>query len=258
MGFNQRIVEHAIKTLGGASKDNQPSAESLVGWLIEHGDIQLDDDPDSTPQQQAVDSDADSITDEFTDEPPPLEWLPALEIYKKRSQFTSNDEYAMYVRDNIMPGMAIRCCRTYEEVHEGDVGRVVRVDRGSLHNLNVQVDWHRRGGTYWVRYIHTEILDQSLPTVSNAGPIRIGDRVKVKPSVVIPKYKWGSVSYRSVGVVTAVSSNGQDLIVDFPEQNYWQGLVNEMEVVPTCHLNITCAGCGISPITGIIIIIISI
>lgn len=45
----------------------------------------------------------------------------------------------MYVRDHIAPGMTVRCCRTYEEVYESDVGRVVRVDRGSLHNLNVQV-----------------------------------------------------------------------------------------------------------------------
>lgn len=62
-----------------------------------------------------------------------------MEVYRKRSEFTSNDEYAMYVRDHICPGMTVRCCRTYEEVHEGDIGRVVRVDRGSLHNLNVQV-----------------------------------------------------------------------------------------------------------------------
>lgn len=64
---------------------------------------------------------------------------PVVEVYRKRSEFTSNDEYAMYVRDHICPGMTVRCCRTYEEVHEGDIGRVVRVDRGSLHNLNVQV-----------------------------------------------------------------------------------------------------------------------
>lgn len=64
---------------------------------------------------------------------------PVVEVYRKRLEFTSNDEYAMYVRDHIAPGMTVRCCRTYEEVYEGDVGRVVRVDRGSLHNLNVQV-----------------------------------------------------------------------------------------------------------------------
>ncbi len=47
-------------------------------------------------------------------------------------------------------GMTVRCCRTYEEVHEGDIGRVVKLDRDGLHDLNMQVDWQRKGGTYWV------------------------------------------------------------------------------------------------------------
>ena len=48
-------------------------------------------------------------------------------MFKKRSDFVSDDEYAMYVRDNIQLGMTVRCCRTYEEVHEGDVGKVIKV-----------------------------------------------------------------------------------------------------------------------------------
>jgi E3 ubiquitin-protein ligase HERC2 len=59
--------------------------------------------------------------------------------YNQRSDFLSNDEYAMYVRDNIVDGMLVRCCKTYEEVHEGDVGRVLKVDNEGLHDLNVQV-----------------------------------------------------------------------------------------------------------------------
>jgi hypothetical protein len=59
--------------------------------------------------------------------------------YNQRSDFLSNDEYAMYVRDNITDGMLVRCCKTYEEVHEGDVGRVLKVDSEGLHDLNVQV-----------------------------------------------------------------------------------------------------------------------
>ena len=47
--------------------------------------------------------------------------------------------------------MTVRCCRTYEEVHDGDIGRVVKLDLDGLHDLNVQVDWQRKGGTYWVR-----------------------------------------------------------------------------------------------------------
>ncbi len=48
-------------------------------------------------------------------------------VYKKRQDFLSNDDYAMYVRDEIAVGMLVRCCRTYEEVYEGDVGKVVKV-----------------------------------------------------------------------------------------------------------------------------------
>ena len=49
------------------------------------------------------------------------------QVYKKRIDFLSNDDYAMYVRDNMQVGMLVRCCRTYEEVYEGDVGKVVKV-----------------------------------------------------------------------------------------------------------------------------------
>jgi E3 ubiquitin-protein ligase HERC2 len=62
--------------------------------------------------------------------------------YNQRSDFLSNDEYAMYIRDNIADGMLVRCCKTYEEVHEGDVGRVLKVDNEGLHDLNVQVHLH--------------------------------------------------------------------------------------------------------------------
>lgn len=47
--------------------------------------------------------------------------------FKRRSDFSSTDDYARYVRDNVQVGMMVRCCRTYEEVHEGDIGRVIKV-----------------------------------------------------------------------------------------------------------------------------------
>ena len=65
--------------------------------------------------------------------------IPSPEAFKKRSDFQSNDDYAYYIRDNIQTGMTVRCCRTYEEVHEGDIGKVVKLDRDGLHDLNVQV-----------------------------------------------------------------------------------------------------------------------
>ena len=83
--------------------------------------------------------------------------IPLPEVFKKRSDFTCNDEYALYVRDHVQTGMMVKCCRTYEEVHEGDVGRIIKLDLDGLHDLNVQVEWQRKGGTYWVRYIHIEV-----------------------------------------------------------------------------------------------------
>jgi hypothetical protein len=69
--------------------------------------------------------------------------------------------------------MTVRCCRTYEEVHEGDIGRVTKLDRDGLHDLNVQVAWGARSagaaGTYWVRYIHVELLSQPPGAVSSGG-----------------------------------------------------------------------------------------
>lgn len=54
----------------------------------------------------------------------------------------------------------VKCCRTYEEVFDGDVGKVIKLDRDGLHDLNVQCDWQQKGGTYWVRYIHIELLGE--------------------------------------------------------------------------------------------------
>ena len=47
--------------------------------------------------------------------------------YKMRGEFMATEEYARYVRDNIKVGMTVRCRETYEEVEEGDFGRVVKV-----------------------------------------------------------------------------------------------------------------------------------
>jgi E3 ubiquitin-protein ligase HERC2 len=48
-------------------------------------------------------------------------------MYKQSNDFTSMDDYAVYVRDHVQLGMMVRCCRTYEEVREGDVGKVIKV-----------------------------------------------------------------------------------------------------------------------------------
>lgn len=89
-------------------------------------------------------SDTDSISDEMDDGNTFTSYNDRSAVspsFNLRSDFLSNDEYALYVRDNIALGMMVRCCKTYEEVHEGDVGRVLKIDREELHDLNVRVSF---------------------------------------------------------------------------------------------------------------------
>ena len=99
----------------------------------------------------------------------------------------------------------------------------------------------QKGGTYWVRYADVEIVGFTPGNTSSLVPagivssasfvIRVGDRVRVRPSVTTPKYKWGSVTHRSVGTVIAIESNRCDATVNFLEQERWIGLLSEMERV---------------------------
>ena len=79
-----------------------------------------------------------------------------------------------------------------------------QLDRDGLHDLNIQADWQRKGGTYWVRYIHVEILGFMGNETGPCQKISVGDKVHVKPSVVTPTYKWGSVSHNCIGTVTGM------------------------------------------------------
>lgn len=154
----------------------------------------------------------------------------SISSYLRQSDFASSDDYAAYVRDHIAIGMHVRCCRSYDDLGEGDVGHVVQLDRDGLHDLNLQVlrllkerlneiftiaigssqvEWQQKGGTYWVRYVHVEIVGFVNPNTpknskSSLLGVRVGDRVRVKSSVATPKYKWGSVTHRSVGVVIGI------------------------------------------------------
>ena len=59
--------------------------------------------------------------------------------YKRRAEFSNADDYAVYVRENILAGMKVRCCQTYEEVAEGDVGTVVKVSLFLIDSLLYKV-----------------------------------------------------------------------------------------------------------------------
>ncbi|XP_072258440.1 E3 ubiquitin-protein ligase HERC2 [Pyxicephalus adspersus] len=203
MGFQRKNIEFALKSLSGASgtASSSPGVEALVGWLLDHPDIQVTELSDFETASEESDEEVVEEVEEIEAVYPDSSGAVVTEsqTYKKRADFLSNDDYAVYVRENIQVGMMVRCCRTYEEVCEGDVGKVIKLDRDGLHDLNVQCDWQQKGGTYWVRYIHVELL--GFPPQSSHSHIKIGDKVRVKASVTTPKYKWGSVTHRSVGVV---------------------------------------------------------
>ncbi|XP_077975128.1 E3 ubiquitin-protein ligase HERC2-like isoform X2 [Styela clava] len=173
--------------------------------------------------------------------------------YKKPSEFASSDEYAKYIRENIKVGMLIKCCRSYEDVMEGDIGTVLRLDHDGLHDLNVHAAWISKGGTYWVRYIHVEMVEDNSKQANtklseNTKAITVGDKVRVRPSVSVPKYKWGSVKHSSVGKVISIS--GTDAVVNFEEQQHWTGLMTELELVEESHQQVTCDNCQANPIVG--------
>ncbi|OXU31335.1 hypothetical protein TSAR_012680, partial [Trichomalopsis sarcophagae] len=248
MGFDKRSVEFCIKNLS-ISEGSNITPETVVAWLLENPDINVSDTETVSSFEDACESD-DSSSEDVDDDPSSQEPGGSSQpTYMKRSDFLSVDEYAIYVRDNVKSGMLVRCCKTYEEVEYGDVGQVVKIDPEGLHDLNVQVSWQHKGGTYWVRFIHIELLGHP-PSLPGPPALKVGDKVRVKPSVAVPKYKWGSVNHHSVGIITAILNNGKDVSIDFPQQSSWTGCAAEMERVPSCHHSVSCNSCHISPISG--------
>ncbi|KAF7995498.1 hypothetical protein HCN44_006605 [Aphidius gifuensis] len=279
MGFNKKSVEYAIKNLG--TDDITP--ETVVAWLLEKADAVFSEIDEVPPSSDDSDSDSEFISDDPEDvtsiqaptTPPtttssaaavvpaasllqssPLAPLalpppppPPPPVYMKRSDFLSFDEYAIYVRDNVTAGMLVRCCKSYEEVEYGDIGQVVKIDAEGLHDLNVQVAWQHKDGTYWVRFIHIELLGHP-PSLPGPPALKVGDKVKVKASVAMPKYKWGSVNHASIGIITGIINNDKDVSVDFPQQTNWTGCIMEMERLPSCHHAVSCNFCNLSPISG--------
>jgi len=63
---------------------------------------------------------------------------------------------------------------------------------------------------------------------TDAAPLKVGDRVRVRPGV-IPSLGWGNVRSTSVGRV--VRMDGERCDVDFPGHNNWHGKVPEIERV---------------------------
>ena len=145
MGFSRRIIDHAIKTTGSST-----NIERLVGWLLEHPDVEVaenesEDDGDDDEEEEedspptgndlasdaksaaSIKSDTDSSTSSSDDEESDGVRTETDRVYKTRDQFATVDEYATYVKDHLHVGMTIQCCESYEEVKAGDIGKVTKV-----------------------------------------------------------------------------------------------------------------------------------
>lgn len=257
MGFSRKAVELAIRTLSKSrlskrnlldlmlflfvgQQDVTPIVGRIVEWIIEH--------PDECAMANAYDArltENDSETESMSDavEALSLNETSATQERKfaTRDEFESVDQYATYVRSHVTRGMVVRCCEDFEEIQKGDIGTVEKVEPEALHDLNVYVDWRMYGTVYWMRFVHIELLEPAsnsneaishCPSTSAGADqtITVGSHVRIRQNVSTPRYKWGSVSSNSIGVVTAVNRNG-NIRVDFPQQFNWTGHISEMELV---------------------------
>lgn len=59
---------------------------------------------------------------------------------------------------------------------------------------------------------------------------KVGDKVRVKASVVEPEFAWGDVSPGDVGTVRSIQDKFPGMIVDFPAQSGWTAEPTEMEL----------------------------
>ncbi|XP_020805471.1 probable E3 ubiquitin-protein ligase HERC2 [Drosophila serrata] len=284
MGFTRRTVELALKQLS-LQAEIMPTPEQIVQWILEHPDVcanTIEEDslalaPTSTGSSHDPEADSDnecpssnsttssssssSSSDTVEGQPVaatgPRAVVSAPVRFESRKDFQTADLYALYVRGLVRPGMTVRCCRDFEEIKQGDMGTVLIVDTEGLHDLNVQVDWRNHGSTYWVCFVHIELVEAAQTQHQpRPPPIVVGARVRLCTSSLrfallgqmrLARNEASSTtgsssssstsSSSSVGVVTSI--RGKQLTVDFPGMPAWQGHINEVELVAPLVTNST-------------------
>ena len=109
---------------------------------------------------------------------------PPGESYRLQCEFADSDEYAAYVRDHVQVGMAVWCCRAYEEVAQGDQGVVLKVG-------GVGQGWSRggggRGGAVWCCWAYEEVAQGDQGVVLKVGGVGQG---RGPPTRVIITCRW--------------------------------------------------------------------
>ncbi|XP_058836150.1 probable E3 ubiquitin-protein ligase HERC2 isoform X2 [Topomyia yanbarensis] len=225
MGFTRKSVETAIKSLT-LHTNIKPTAEQVVQWILEHPDVTANlggkgDDNDAHSDTESVSSDTMEGGSSVQDS--------QAVTYKLREDFKSTDQYAMYVRGFICPGMLVRCCQDFEEIRKGHIGTVLKVEPEGLHDLNVRVDWQMHDRPYWMCFVHLELLE--APPLENSSTISVGSQVRIRNTQHF-RYRLNTVPRGSIGTVNSI--NGNDVQVEFPQQTVWNGHLSELELVSSC------------------------
>ena len=128
-------------------------------------------------------------------------------------------------RVRIKPGWKCdNCGKVCGPLKTGETGLVVQDDGSST---PFQVKNEDSGDCGWFKADAIERAPSALPTAATA--LAVGAKVRVKPSVASPRHEWGRVNSASVGTVVSIS--GDSCVINFPEQNRWNGAVSEMEEV---------------------------
>ncbi|XP_039436955.1 probable E3 ubiquitin-protein ligase HERC2 isoform X1 [Culex pipiens pallens] len=222
MGFTRKSVETAIKSLT-LHTNIKPTAEQVVQWILEHPDVTANlggkgDDNDAHSDTESVSSDTMDGGSSLHDS--------QQVVYKSRDDFKSADQYAIYVRGLICPGMLVRCCQDFEEIRKGDIGTVLKVEPEGLHDLNVRVDWQMRDRPYWMCFVHLELLE--APPSENSATIGVGSQIRIRNTQHF-RYRLNTIPRGSIGTVTSV--NGTEVTAEFPQQTVWNGHLNELELI---------------------------
>jgi E3 ubiquitin-protein ligase HERC2 len=245
MGFTRKTVELALKQISEYLNNTKnyikhilnfftanrvemlPTTEQVVQWIIDHPESIVDEDVKGTLNKinsfnvaTTIDSDNESVCSENLNSSSVSQTK-----FAKRDDFKSADQYAIYVRSHIVPGMIVRCCRDFEEIRAGDVGLVLKIEPDELHDLNVRVDFKSHERPFWMCFVHLELLEPPSEDIKSLN-IAYGSHIKIKATSTIPRTQ--SVK-NSVGVVVAI--NGLEVIADFPSQKSWCGQLGDLELV---------------------------
>ena len=151
-------------------------------------------------------------------------------------------------------GQAVRVASDIEEpstgwgpIERGDVGFVRAYNGesgGFASTIMYKVDFPKADG--WVG------REGDLEVDPIANRIRPGVRVRVRQGIGNPKAGWGNISSSSVGTVIKVDYDGVPVVVRFPEQSEWKGLLSELEAIDPPPSSKATAGPDVSELRAII------